>query len=217
MKKHIYFVSGTGANSKIFERILLPEQTFEMHFIEWIQPASVDESIEQYAKRMCEKIKHPSPILVGVSFGGIMIQEMSKIINSEKIVLISSIKSKDELPKKLKFIRDSKAFLLAPTGYIDNIENFLSLIFGNKTKKRIQAYRKYLSVRDPLYLNWAIKQALIWKQTEPLPNTIHIHGTEDPIFPIKYIKNCISIKKGSHIMIITKPKEISKILLKKLQ
>lgn len=217
MKKHIYFVSGTGANSKIFERIHLPQEKFEFHFIEWIIPTSIEESIESYAKRMCENIKHPFPILVGVSFGGIMVQEMSKIINCEKTILISSIKTKHELSKKLKFIRNTKAYVLAPTKQIKNIEKILSVVFGKKTKKRINAYRKYLTVRDPLYLKWAIKQALLWKQTEVLPNTIHIHGNEDPIFPIYFIKNCITVDKGSHIMIITKPEKISSILLKNLQ
>jgi pimeloyl-ACP methyl ester carboxylesterase len=217
MKKHIYFVSGTGANSKIFERIELPEKQFEMHFLEWILPLSKNETVESYALRMSEKIQHPSPILVGVSFGGIIVQEMSKIKSCEKIVLISSIKNKYELPKKLRIIRDTKTYLLAPTTQIKNIENLISFIFGDKSKKRIEAYQSYLSVRNPLYLNWAIKQALIWNQTEVLPNTIHIHGDQDPIFPIKYIKDCITIPKGSHIMIITKAKKISSILLNNLQ
>tara|TARA_B100000809_G_scaffold266776_2_gene331480 strand:- start:26877 stop:27530 length:654 start_codon:yes stop_codon:yes gene_type:complete len=217
MKKHLYFVSGTGANSKIFERINLPAEQFEMHFLEWMLPNSKNETIASYAARMCEKIQHPSPILVGVSFGGIMVQEMSKIIPCEKIILISSIKNKYELSKKLKFIRDTKAYLLAPSSQIGRIENFISFIFGDKSKKRIQAYREYLSVRNPLYISWAIKQTLIWKQAEALPNTIHLHGDQDPIFPIAFIKDCIIITKGSHIMIITKAKKINSILLENLQ
>ena len=217
MKKHIYFVSGTAANSKIFERIELPKEQFELHFLEWILPLTKDETIASYAARMCKKIQHPAPILVGVSFGGIMIQEMSKLISCEKIVLISSIKNKYELPKRLKVIRDTKAYLLAPTKRIDAIENIIKSIFGVKSEKRIEAYKKYLSIRNPNYLNWAIKQALQWKQTKTLANTIHIHGDQDRIFPIESIKDCITIPKGSHVMIITKAKKISSILLKKLQ
>lgn len=217
MKKHIYFVSGTAANSKIFERIALPKEQFELHFLEWMLPLSKDETIESYATRFCEKIKHPSPILIGVSFGGVMVQEMSKIIATEKVVLISSIKNKYELPTKLKFVKATKAYLLAPTKQIENIEKFSQFIFGIKSKKRIEAYKMYLTVRNPLYLNWAIKQVLIWNQTETLPNMIHIHGDKDPIFPIKYIKDCITIAKGSHVMIITKAKKISDILLKNFQ
>lgn len=84
MKKHLYFIPGTAANSKIFERIELPKDQFEMHFLEWIVPASKDETIEAYAKRFSEGIIHENPILLGVSFGGIMAQEVSKIIPTEK-------------------------------------------------------------------------------------------------------------------------------------
>ena len=86
MKKHIYLLPGTAANSKIFDRIELPKERFELHFLEWILPTDKNESLEAYAGRMCKKIQHAKPILLGVSFGGILVQEMSKQIECEKIV-----------------------------------------------------------------------------------------------------------------------------------
>jgi pimeloyl-ACP methyl ester carboxylesterase len=215
-KKHIYFVSGTAANSKIFDRILLPPELYEFHFLEWMLPETKEETIEHYAIRMCKKVKHPNPILLGVSFGGVLVQEMSKIIPCEKIVLISSIKNKYELPKRLRFVKRTKAYIFFPSKSIDSIENFVQFIFGEKSKKRIDMYKDYLSIRDPLYLNWAIKQVLIWDQKYTLPNILHIHGDIDPIFPIKHIKDCTVVKKGSHVMIVTKAKKISRILLENL-
>ena len=35
-------------------------------------PISEEESIADYAKRMSEEIKHKNPVLLGVSFGGII-------------------------------------------------------------------------------------------------------------------------------------------------
>ncbi len=68
---------------KIFERIQLPEETFEMHLLEWFLPEQ-NESLEAYAKRMTLKIKHENPVLIGVSFGGILVQEMARIIPDSK-------------------------------------------------------------------------------------------------------------------------------------
>ncbi len=215
-KKHIYFVPGTAANAKIFERLALPEALYECHYLEWMLPSSKDETIEDYAGRLCQKIKHQNPILVGVSFGGVMVQEMAKHIACEKIVLISSIKSHHELSNKMQFIRDTKAYRLFPSRILNSILRFIAAVSTSKTTRRLEQYQMYLSFREPLYLNWAIKQVLQWKQTSPLPNTIHIHGTNDFIFPIHYIKNCISIEKGTHIMIVTKAKTISAQLLKNL-
>lgn len=217
MKKHIYFVPGTAANSKIFERLKFPSDKFELHYLEWLIPLSINESIENYAQRLCAKVKHSNPILVGVSFGGIMVQEMSKLIPCQKIVIISSVKNKYELSKRLQFIKNSKVYRIAPIQFINSIEKLLTFFYGNKTAKRIEAYRIYLSIRDPLYLKWAIKQALYWKQEKTIPGIIHIHGDKDPIFPITSITSCSTIKGGSHVMILTKAKIISSILLEKFQ
>lgn len=216
MKKHLYFIPGTAANSKIFERIQLPQDKFELHFLEWILPTSKDEKIEEYAKRLSKKILYKNPIIIGVSFGGIMAQEISKIISTEKTVLISSIKTKNELSKRLQFVRFFKLYKLFPSHYVTSIENVLKSFYGIKAEKRIRAYQNYLSLRDPLYLNWAIKQSLYWNQEIEIEKTIHIHGDKDSIFPIKFIKNCITVKGGTHIMIITKAKKISQILLRSL-
>lgn len=216
-KKHLYFIPGTAANSKIFERIELPSNSFELHYIEWLMPVSKNEKIEDYALRMCSQVQHKNPILVGVSFGGVLAQEMSKIITCEQIVLISSIKNRTELSKGLALIKKTKAYKLFPSKSIPTFEKIAAKLYGEKAKKRIHIYQNYLSFRNPLYLNWAIQQVLCWNQKNSLPNCLHIHGDQDPIFPIKYIQNCISIKNGSHVMILTKAKEISTILNNKLR
>ncbi len=213
-KTHVYFVPGLAANTKIFEHISLPEKHVQLHFIDWLLPTSINESIKDYAVRMCEIIKHENPILVGVSFGGIMVQEMSKIITSKKIIIISSIKSNNELPRRLKLAQITGAYKLFPSKIIANIESYEHYFFNDYLKKRAELYKVYLSIRDKTYLQWSIYNVLHWKQKEPLKNITHIHGNEDEVFPAKHIKNYIKIEKGTHIMILNKAKTISKILEK---
>ena len=96
---------GMAASSSIFERIHLPTETFEMHLLEWVLPKKM-ESLKDYAKRMAKNVKHENVILVGVSFGGILIQEMKQFVNPKKVIIISSVKSNMELPnlkRKLDF------------------------------------------------------------------------------------------------------------------
>jgi len=216
-KTHIYFVPGLAANKKIFEYISLPPELFELHFLEWITPLSVEESIESYAKRMCDKITHKNPILVGVSFGGVMAQEISKLTESKRLIIISSIKTKHELPNRLKLAQKTKAYKLFPTKVVENIENYDAYFFTDYLKKRSELYKTYLSVRNATYLRWAIHNVLNWQQEIALENVIHIHGTKDEIFPIKNIQNTIEINNGTHIMILDKAKSISKILEEKCQ
>lgn len=213
-KKHLYFVPGLAANTKIFEYLNLSKENFELHFLDWLLPSKIDESIQSYAQRMCENIHHENPILIGVSFGGILVQEMSKIIDCEKVIIISSIKSNKELPKSLKLAFVTGVYKLFPTKIIANIESYERYFFNDYLKKRAQLYKVYLSVRDEDYLQWAIYNVLHWQQEETLPNIIHIHGNDDEVFPVKYIQNYIEIEKGTHIMILNKAQTISKILEK---
>ena len=211
-KTHIYFVPGLAANKKIFEFISLPEDLYELHFIEWLIPTSVEEPIENYAKRMCNEITHANPVLVGVSFGGIVVQEMSKIIQPQKTIIISSIKTKNELPNRLKLAQKTKAYKLFPSKVIENIENYEAYFFTDFLKKRSELYKTYLSVRNATYLQWAIHNVLNWHQEIPMKGIIHIHGNKDEIFPLKNIQNTIEVNNGSHVMILDKAKTISKIL-----
>ena len=216
MKTHVYFVPGLAANTSIFKFIQLPNEKFELHFLEWLIPASINESISDYAKRMCKNINQENVVLVGVSFGGIMVQEMAKHMNPKKVVIISSIKTSYELPNRLKIIRNINLYKFFPSYSIDSIENFLKFVFGKKFKRQLDKYDEYLSVRNPLYLKWAIHNVLHWDQRKSSPQLIHIHGTDDEVFPIKNIENCILIEEGTHIMILNKAKAIISILLEEL-
>lgn len=203
-KIHVYFMPGMAASSSIFERIHLPTETFEMHLLEWVLPKK-NESLKDYAKRMAKNIKHENVILVGVSFGGILVQEMKPFVNTKKVIIISSVKSNVELPRRMKIAKATKAYKLVPTQLLENIEFFAKFAFGSSIlKQRIKLYEKFLSVRDKSYLDWAIEQIINWERKEIDEEIIHIHGESDEVFPLRHIKNCIKVKGGTHIMIITK-------------
>ena len=120
-KIHVYFMPGMAASSSIFERIQLPTETFEMHLLEWVLP-NKNESLKGYAKRMAENIIHENVILVGVSFGGILVQEMKPFVKTQKVIIISSVKSNAELPRGMKIAKTTKAYKLVPTKLFENIE-----------------------------------------------------------------------------------------------
>lgn len=201
----VYLMPGMAANPTIFEYIKLPEDQFEIHWLSWKIPLK-KESLQDYAKRMCEDVKHDNPVLLGVSFGGILVQEMSKHISVRKLFVVSSVKTKHELPKRMKLLKLTKAYKLLPTQLMGNIDLLAKYAFGETITKRVELYKKYLSVSDKAYLDWAIEQVICWEQDQPIPEAIHIHGDNDMVFPCSYIPNCTKIKGGTHIMIINKYK-----------
>ncbi|MDA8640848.1 alpha/beta hydrolase [Flavobacteriaceae bacterium] len=199
-KTHVYFMPGMCANSLIFERIKL-NKNFIPHYLSWIPPLK-NESLSKYVVRLSETIKHKDAILIGVSFGGVIVQELSKILKIKKVIIISSVKSNKELSNSMKFAKKTKSYKLLPLTWLNDFESLLAFVLGPKIKRKVNLYRKYLSVRDENYLKWAIKEMVNWNQTTPLNNVIHIHGTCDSMFPVLNIKNYIPVERGDHTMIL---------------
>lgn len=194
---------GLAASPAIFERISLSSTEFEMVLLEW--EISLDnESLPEYAKRISAKIKHENPVLIGVSFGGILVQEMAQWMETRKVIIISSVKSNLEFPRRMRIAKTTKAYKLIPMHLLLNIESLAKFSFGDKITQRLKLYEKFLSVRDKRYLDWAIEQVILWDRTVVDEKVIHIHGDADEVFPIKYIKKCIVVKGGTHIMILNK-------------
>ncbi|VXB58113.1 Alpha/beta hydrolase [Flavobacterium sp. 9AF] len=210
----VYFMPGLAASPTIFENIKLPEEDFEMYYLEWFVPKT-KEPLEEYALRMTKKIKHENPVLIGVSFGGILVQEMSKIIKTKKTIIISSVKTYKEMPSRMKIAKKTLAYKLIPTSLLSNIELLVKYAFGdNIVASRLKLYEKYLSVRDKKYLDWAIECVILWSRDKIDEKIVHIHGDEDSVFPIQNIKDAIVIKGGTHIMIINKYKWLNENLPK---
>lgn len=209
----VYFMPGLAASAEIFERIALPDTIFETILLEWEIPLD-GETLAEYAKRIAEKIRHANPVLIGVSFGGILVQEMAQFITTRKVIIISSVKTSLEFPLRMKVAKTTKAYKLIPTNLLANVESLTKFSFGTKITKRLKLYEKFLRIRDKRYLDWAVEQVILWKRTVADKSVIHIHGDADDVFPIKNIQNCIVVKGGTHIMILTKYKWLNENLPK---
>ena len=88
---HVYFMPGLAASARIFEFIELPSETFEIHYLEWFLPDH-GMSFEAYARKMVAQIEHDKSVLIGVSFGGMLLHDLAKFISPRKKIIISSIK-----------------------------------------------------------------------------------------------------------------------------
>ncbi|MBC7650419.1 MAG: alpha/beta hydrolase, partial [Deinococcales bacterium] len=71
----VYFISGLGADKRSFS--FLDLSFCEPIFISWLIPLS-KETLVAYALRLRATITEPNPIIVGLSFGGMLVTEMAK-------------------------------------------------------------------------------------------------------------------------------------------
>jgi pimeloyl-ACP methyl ester carboxylesterase len=208
--KHIYCISGFGADERVFENLDFGEN--EVHFISWKIPEK-KEPLFSYAKRMSEDIIYPDPILIGLSFGGMMSIEIAKIISVQKVILISSISTFHELPLFMKIagkLRLNKLIPMKPYPILEPLENYNLGVETKEEKKLLKEYRKNLNLQ---YSNWAMDQVVNWKNDWIPPHLVSIHGTKDHIFPIRYIqKPDYIIRGGGHLISMNNSEEVNKIL-----
>ena len=199
---HVYCVPGMAAHVSIFEFIQLPEH-YKIHTIPWEIPKQ-KESLQSYAKRLSLQVTENNAVLLGVSFGGIMVQEMNRFLKIRKLIIVSSVKTKHEFPLRFEMVRRTRLHKVLPTSLVQKVENWERIMLTEHTKNIGRLYDKYLTVKDKFYLDWSIENILNWTQEKPMNNLIHIHGANDLVFPIKNIKNCITVPKGTHAMIVNR-------------
>ena len=205
--KTIYCISGLGADEKAFSRLSI--EGYQLQIINWLKPLS-NETLQQYATRMREPIKENDPILIGLSFGGIMCTEIAKQIPVQKIIIISSIKSSNEMPLWLKAIGKlslHKIFSLRSNKLTEPFQNRRLGVHTPEDKKIAAYYRKNADLH---YTRWAVDKVVNWKNDWQHPHLFHIHGDNDKMFPQKYIKPTYTIKGGGHFMIMNMAEEVSR-------
>lgn len=213
--KTVYCISGLGADERVFGNLML--SGVQTRMIQWIQPLP-GEPIGAYATRLAYQITDEDPVLMGLSFGGMMAIEIARLRPVQKIILISSIKNAAELPTWMKRCGQLHLDRILPDRQLSSIKAFRALrpiqnyFLGAKTPEEKRIANQYRDTVDPLYLKWALNHVLNWKNAHVPNNLYHIHGDQDHIFPLKKIHPTHIIPGGGHFMIMDKAAAVSAIL-----
>lgn len=214
MTKTIYLIPGVGANDAIFQNLDL--SGYEIVHLKWPKHKK-NEHLDTYVKKLLPQIKKDTqPILLGMSFGGIVAIELAKLINPYKTIIISSIKTYHERPIKLLFLNSMKFHRLVPGKLVVKFRFWMNWLLGKLTSHDFELIETMLRDADIEFNEWAVDQVIHWRNEDVPDNLTHIHGTRDRIFPDFYVKDAIWIKGGTHFMIVNRAKEISKIIRKEL-
>lgn len=214
--KTIYYISGLGADERVFTCLNLKE--VEQKYIRWITPYK-NERLTEYCKRLILQID-PSDeiILVGVSFGGIVAQEISRICKVEKLIIISSIKSLNELDWQLDLVRRLGLHKLVPSRFLKWSNNLTgNYYFGVQSKAESALLKQIINDTDRKFMKWAIGEIMNWKGPDRSSVTLHIHGDNDRVFPVRRIKNFIRIANGGHFMIVNRAEKLSTLIQNEIQ
>lgn len=201
----IYCFSGLGADKRAFQFLNL--HPHELIHVDWIAPKD-KESLSSYALRMMDVIDQQEVFaLMGLSFGGMIVQELAKVINPQKVIVISSIAIEKEKPFRMRITKALKLYDYVPDKYFIEPSKIALKMFGAKTQSEKELLHEILKDGDPKFVRWAIGAIGNWSNDVRV-KAFRIHGDSDPLFPLRCVKPNYVVKGGSHLMVVSHSKEI---------
>lgn len=200
----LYLIGGLGADERVFKYLELNSET---QVIQWIQPKP-NEELKDYAKRLSNQINQNEDFgLLGVSFGGIVANELTKLIEPQILILVSSVETSSQLPKTYVSIGKTGILKIIPDSLIKPPNQLLGFLFGAQNKGLL---KQIINDTNPEFIRWALNSIINWSNEKKLMNPIRIHGTNDKLIPLK--GKAIEVKGGGHFMIVDKAEEISNLI-----
>lgn len=215
-KTTIYFIPGQGSDKRLFDSLTI-DSRYTKKYITYTLPEKRT-TLKQYAKSISTQIDTSQAfILVGTSLGGMICSELSEILHPEKVIIISSAKNINELPFRYNFQKAIPLYRIFPGKFLLLSAKFLQPIVEPDRKHNKETFKSMLSSKDPKFIKRTIEMIIRWDRETNSKKIIHIHGDNDHTVPIKKVKCDYVIPNGSHMMTLTRAKEISVIINKELE
>ena len=206
----IYAIPGLGCSKWIYQNIRVNGHTIKI--LNWPK-SNKNFTLKYYAKEFLKQIDQTGEFyLMGVSFGGMLCIELGDLIEPEKIILISSAKNRNELPRSCRFLKYFPVHLLIPEKAFRKIA-LLSRKFLGFPKSLLPEFDLMIKSMPQNHFSHSINYIICWDRKANSMPVVHIHGDRDMILKYKNITNVsYTVPKGTHAMVFTRADEINNIL-----
>ncbi len=210
-KTTVYLFPGQGSDYRIFSGL---------EFSPGIDTARVqypvpyrNETLENYASRLAGQIDTAGPyIFMGVSLGGMLAVELTDRLSPRQTILISSAKTRDELPGRYRWMKYLPLYKLFPAGLIKAGSRVAQPIVEPDRKHRKKTFKAMLKAKDKHFMKRAIHMIVCWERTKVPSGIYHLHGDKDHTLPLRNIQAYHVIPEGSHMMVLTGASKINDII-----
>jgi pimeloyl-ACP methyl ester carboxylesterase len=157
---------------------------------DWIEPLP-NESLAEYAKRFAAVIDPGMPCVIGgMSFGGIVATELCKHLDAKALVLIASLQSPDERPRRARWLCRLLGLLPSP------------LVWCGQRLAQL------------LLVIWSARALANWQASDPpIPCPVHrLHGERDPALPARCAPNAEIVPGGRHVLTLSHPRCVRELI-----
>lgn len=178
--------------------------------VQWLDPIP-KESLLNYCKRIITQYGiTQQDIIVGLSFGGLIAQQIAQILDQRFVILISSFRTKEDLRLLFKKGLQFRLYKLMPEIKFPLISEVVANVLNSGTTEGKPVLKAMLETTDMKLLKWSIEK--IFQQDIELGQEAikyNLLGNKDRVMKIWRNKTTHIIQGGSHFMVYDKAKEVS--------
>ncbi len=203
----LYLLPGLGADKRLFGKLDL--DGYDVHYLEW-PPMPLGSTLSDYARALAPSIDATRPhILIGVSMGGMVAQELAAITHPAKVIIVSSWKGPQEMPRPLRMLRGTHPERLLTPTVLKQTLPLARWQMGVEDPEDVALFNDLVAVFSLDQLKAQINACITWNgPPERLKDLVHIHGDQDRLMPIGHVHDACRIRGGSHFMVYSKAKEV---------
>lgn len=203
----IYLLPGLGADRRLFGK--LDTGAHQLHYIDWPEMPG-GSTLADYAQKLSPLVDASRPhVLIGVSMGGMVAQEMAAMTAPRAVVIISSWKGPDEMPRPLRMMRGVHPERSLSSTLIKHTLPLIHWQMGVEAPEDVALFDELVAVHSVEQLKTQINACIQWNgPAAPVEGLVHIHGDHDRLMPIALVKNAVVIPEGTHFMVYSKAKEV---------
>lgn len=211
LEHRVYLIPGQGADYRLFSKLKLDEK-YESWDILLVRPEK-NMTMRDYAIKLAEQIDTTKEFsIIGVSIGGMLAVELNEIVKPKQTIIISSAKCREEIPGRYRFMKKIPINKIVPPGLYKAGSKVAQPLVEPDRKNGKEVFVQMLNDKDAKFLKRATYMIVNWERKDYPEEIIHIHGTNDNTIPHKNVKANYYIEGGSHMMVLTKGEEISKLV-----
>jgi pimeloyl-ACP methyl ester carboxylesterase len=210
----VYCIPGLGTDRRLFSR--LPLERFGAHVLEW--PAyGKDHDLRHIATVLADRVDTSRPhVLVGVSMGGMVAQEMAALTGPSKVVLISSWTGPHEMPPHVRLARALRLYTLVNETTMRGTWPLKQWLVGMGNKEVDRLLFDMACAQTALRVRQGMRAVLHWKGSPWKGQLVRIHGDRDLLMPLRFPVDHV-VRGGTHSMVIHKPHEVAQALAQALE
>lgn len=208
----LFAIPGLGVDGRVFQK--LQHYIPQIEVIEWLEPQK-NESLQAYAKRMAEPmLDFQGPkLMIGISFGGVVAQEISTFLPLDGLILLSTFKKGDERPWFFSIGEKIPVYSLLRGKLRYHFLPMMGPFIGIPDKEDQLLLQDMFMSASISHRIWGASQIVKWRGVDLNMPWLHVHGLEDRVFPASNISYASMIKGTGHFMVSQEAEQVANLML----